>query len=353
LSSKGVTSSTSLWTGANPDNQNVYNSVCYAAFVLEDPAGTQLALLGATGSDSCTDPMSGVAITIQDGATAAPPYNVANQGGAWPSSGSITVAPSSYWNTFNITPLYDSTPGDLSQNDGSATFTSKFTGAAANGIWTLHLADSNQTIDYPEYVTDPVSITGWQLILTYSTLASTTTSVSSNLNPSYTGSPNNTTSLTATVTSEGSPVSGGTVTFTANNSPITCTGGNQTVSGGAATCTAAFSAEGNYSIAAAYSGTSGYAPSSGDGLNQLVINHTTVSGNTYCNPGNLATTGYTTTDLVYPSYIQVPNTVTQSVGNVSVQLNGLQSTNGTLRWPEPSPSPTRQRCRRRAPIRRA
>lgn len=219
----------------------------------------------------------------------------------------------------------------MSQTDGSATLTAKFLGATANGTWTLHLADSDPIVDYPFYVTDPVSISGWQLILTYSTLPSTTTSVSSSLNPSYTTSPNNTTSLTATVQSGGSPISGGTVTFTANNSPIACSGGNQTVSGGTATCTASFSAEGNYSIGAAYSGSSSYAPSSsGETLNQLVINHTTTSGNTYCNPGNLPTTGYTSTDLVYPSYIQVPDTVTQSVASVSVQMNGLQSTNGAL-----------------------
>ncbi len=326
---QGVTSSIALWSGANPDNQNVYNSLCFSSFVLEDPAGNKLALLGATGSQACTDALSGADITIKDGATVAPPYNVANGAGAWPATGSTTVAPSSYWNSFSIVPLYDSAPGDLAQTDGSVTLTSKFTGVQANGAWTLYLADSDILIDYPDYVTDPVSITGWQLILTYSTLPSTTTTVSSSLNPSYTASPNNTTTLTATVQSEGSPISGGTVAFTANSSPITCTGGNQTVSGGAATCVTSFSAEGNYSIGAAYSGSSSYAPSSSGNFNQLVTNHTTnPSGNTYCNPGNLPTTGNTSTETIYPSYIQVPSTVTQSAGNVSVTLNGLQSSNG-------------------------
>ena len=327
---QGVTSSIALWSGANPDNQNVYNSLCFSSFVLEDPAGNKLALLGATGSQACTDALSGADITIKDGATVAPPYNVANGAGAWPATGSTTVAPSSYWDSFDIVPLYDSAPGDLAQTDGSVTLTSKFTGAEANGTWTLHLADSDILIDYPDYVTDPVSITGWQLIITYSTLPATTTTISSSLNPSYTASPNNTTTLTATVTSGGQGVGGGTVTFTANSSPISCTGGNQTVSGGTATCTAAFSAEGNYSIGASYSGSGSYAPSSGGNLNQLVTNHTTnPSGDTYCNPGNLPTTGGTSTETIYPSYIQIPNTVTQSVGSVSVQLNGLQSSNGT------------------------
>jgi hypothetical protein len=82
----------------------------------------------------------------------------------------MTVEPSSYWNAFNPPPLYDSSPGDLPQSDGSATL-AKFLGATADGTWTLFLADSDQTPDYPNYLTDPVSISGWQLILTYSTPA--------------------------------------------------------------------------------------------------------------------------------------------------------------------------------------
>ena len=324
---QGVTSSIARWEPSNPNNTNTYNALCYSAFVLEDPAGSKLALLGGTGNEACTDAMSGVGITLQTGGAAAPPSP--GTSGAWPSTGSVTVEPSSYWASLGITPLYDSSSGDLPQTDGSATL-SKFIGATANGTWTLHLADSNPTIDSPNYVADPVSISGWQLILTYSVLPSTTTSLSSSVNPSYTASPNNTTTLTATVTSGGSGIGGGTVSFTSNGSPISCSGGNQTVSGGTATCVTSFSAEGEYSIQAAYSGSSSFAPSNSSAINQLVINHTTnPTGSTYCNPGNLTTTGNTATETVYPSYIQVPNTVTQSVGNVSVQLTGLQSTNGT------------------------
>ena len=321
---QGVTSSIAGWPG---NTNNLYGALCYSAFVLEDPAGNKLALLGATGNEACTDAMSGVAITINSGGAAAPPSP--GTSGAWPSSGTATVEPSSYWGTFPLPPLYDSSAGDLPQTDGSATL-AKFIGATADGTWTLHLADSDQNPDYPNYVTDPVSISGWQLILTYSTLTATTTTVTSSLNPSYTASPNNSTTLTATVTSGGSGISGGTVSFTANNSAISCSGGNQTVSGGTATCITNFAAEGEYPIQAAYSGSGSYAASNSSTLNQLVINHTTnPSGNTYCNPGNLSTTGNTATETVYPSYIQVPNTVTESVGNVSVELNGLQSTNGT------------------------
>ncbi|MGD0369339.1 MAG: Ig-like domain-containing protein, partial [Acidobacteriaceae bacterium] len=323
----GVTSSTGPWAGYSSTNENTYNSISWSSFLLEDPAGNQLDLLGGTGTG--LDPLSGTNITIEDGATVAPPTTSTTVQTSWPATGSVTVEPSQYYAFFNGVPIYDSTPADWSQPDGSATLASKFNGAAANGPWTLHLASSDILINYPDWVSDPVSITGWQLILTYSTLPATTTTISSSLNPSYTTSPNNTTTLTATVDSGGQPIGGGTVTFTANSSPISCSGGNQTVSGGTATCTAALSAEGNYSIGASYSGSSSYAPSSGGNLNQLVTNHTTnPSGTTYCNTGNLATAGNTATETIYPSYIQIPSTVTQSAGNVSVTLNGLQSSNG-------------------------
>jgi hypothetical protein len=70
----GVTSSVADWAGYNENNENVYSSVFYTTFVLEDPAGNQLALLGSTGSGY--DAMNGVTITIKDGATVAPPLNV-------------------------------------------------------------------------------------------------------------------------------------------------------------------------------------------------------------------------------------------------------------------------------------
>ena len=164
-------------------------------------------------------------------------------------------------------------------------------------------------------------------MLTYSTLPETTTLIGSSLNPSYTASPDNSVTFTATVSSSGGTPTG-TVAFTANGNAISGCGG-QALGDGQATCTTSFTTEGNYSIVAAYSGSSSYAASnsSGETLNQLVIDHTTnPSGSEYCNTGNLTTTGSTPQEAVYPSYIQVPDTVTQSVASVSVLLNGLQST---------------------------
>ena len=54
-------------------------------------------------------------------------------------------------------------------------------------------------------------------------------------------------------------------------------------------------------------GSSSYAPSSSGNFNQLVTNHTTnPSGNTYCNPGNLPTTGNTSTETITPPTFRFP-----------------------------------------------
>ena len=94
---------------------------------------------------------------------------------------------------------------------GSATFASVFNGANPNGTWSL-------------YVVDDVSgdnwniASGWDLIVTVASNAATATTLTSSQNPSFTTAPNNSTTFTATVSSSGSPVTVGSVTFTANGS---------------------------------------------------------------------------------------------------------------------------------------
>jgi hypothetical protein len=53
----GVTSSTGPWAGYSSTNENTYNSISWSSFLLEDPAGNQLDLLGGTGTG--LDLMSG------------------------------------------------------------------------------------------------------------------------------------------------------------------------------------------------------------------------------------------------------------------------------------------------------
>jgi hypothetical protein len=116
---------------------------------------------------------------------------------------------------------------------------------------------------------------------------STTTSLSSTVSPSITSGTSSGVTLTASVSQLGGGTVGeGTVSFTSNGSVIPgC--GSVALSGGQATCSTSITSEGDYSIEAAYSGSSDFGTSSST-LVQTVFNHTTVTGNTYCNSGSIA-----------------------------------------------------------------
>jgi len=90
---------------------------------------------------------------------------------------------------------------------------------------------------------------GWSLDITVNaTAAPTTTTISSNNNPSFTSPPNNSVTFKANVASTGT-VNEGTVSFTANGSPIAgCT--NVAVSSGQAQCTTSFATEGDRTVTA-------------------------------------------------------------------------------------------------------
>jgi hypothetical protein len=145
--------------------------------------------------------------------------------------------------------------------------------------------------------------------------------------------------VTATVsdtTNSGTTVSGGTVSFDVNGSPISCSSGSQTVSGGQATCGLSFGSEGTYSITASYSGVTGtFEPSNSNGspLSVVASNHTSQSGNQYCNNGTVTATGdsgIVTTPLPSEIFIGSPDTTTAPTGGglistVSVTLKALNT----------------------------
>ncbi|MGA3193555.1 MAG: hypothetical protein ABSD39_01005, partial [Terriglobales bacterium] len=81
---------------------------------------------------------------------------------------------------------------------------------------------------------------------------STTTVITSSQNPSFTMSPNNSTTFTATVTyGGGHPVGVGTVTFSQGNNNLSCSQGNPApLSNGQAFCTTSFTTEGDPVITA-------------------------------------------------------------------------------------------------------
>lgn len=231
-------------------------------------------------------------------------------------------------------PGVNQTVANSPANTGTATFNSLYHGLAAanvNGIWKLAV--------FTEAAFAPVasgSIGSWSLTLTASALPGTATSLArtSGPNPSFTTSPNNLVTFTATVTST-STVNGGTVTFTDNGSAIACqSGSNTTVSNGIATCIASFSAEGDHSVQATYGGNGSFASSpASNTVTQTVVNHSVQTGNTFCNPGAIqlpspvAVPGASTPD---PSQIFVSG-LTGIIQNVTVSINNLAFTDyGTL-----------------------
>ena len=308
-------------TNVDSNGTGNYLSVQGTEILLVAPSGAQLLLMGNPGDGS--DTMSGLTMVIADSGTSGHTFAPMPNGNpaGFPSSGTQYYEPSSY-----DAPAYGGTfpspgPGAVQhypQTDGSSTLKSIFSGVTAAGTWDLCMVD-----DFG----DPVTINGWQLVLTVNASAEgTITTVTSSQQPAYTASPNNTVTFTATVTANGSPVTAGTVAFYANGSTtaIACSSGNQALnSSGQATCGTILTAgstsqctasslpawptvcQGNNPIVATYSGSGSYTGSSSNDLYQLVTVHSTnPSGTQWCNSGPFAVPE-SVTPLAYPSFIQV------------------------------------------------
>ncbi len=153
--------------------------------------------------------------------------------------------------------------------------------------------------------------------------AATSTTVTSNNNPSFTTAPGDSVTLTATVSST-STVNEGTVTFTDGINNLTCSGGNPVaVSNGVAQCTTSFTVEGAHAISASYSGTVNFQLSSGN-LTQVANNHTVVTGNQFCNQGPITVPSTAGAATPYPSNIFV-SSLPGSISSVTLTLNNISS----------------------------
>ena len=154
---------------------------------------------------------------------------------------------------------------------------------------------------------------------------STTTSVSSSNNPSFTAAPNNAVTFTAAVSSTSS-VNEGTVTFSDSLNSLTCSGGNTVaVSGGQAQCATSFTTEGTDVITGTYNGTVNFLTSSGT-VNQVVNNHTVATGNQFCNQGAITVPSTAGAATPYASNVFVSG-FSGNVGSMTVQLNNISSSN--------------------------
>jgi hypothetical protein len=220
-------------------------------------------------------------------------------------SGTVTPTSGNYYTSGTVVPL------TATANPGF-TFTN-WTGNVANST----SASTSITMTAPQSVT-----ANFALIIV---AAPTSTSVSSNNNPSFTTAPGNSVTFTATVTSN-TTVNEGTVTFSDPANDFTCSGGNTVpISNGQASCTTSFTTEGSRIITAAYNGTVNFQGGSGM-ITQGVNNHTVVTGNQFCNPGAITVPSTAGAATPYPSNIFVTG-LSGNIGAVTVNLNNISSSN--------------------------
>ena len=259
------------------------------------------------------------------GATSNANITIADGGGSFPATGAIpggTYAPTDVNSVAANNDAFPA-PGPSSiispAPTGTATLNGTFAGINPNGTWNLYAIDDAlgggaSTIGG-----------GWSLdITTNAAAAATATTITSSQNPSLT---TQNVTFTATVTSGGSAVTAGTVSFTQNGAAIAgCT--NVAVSGtGTATCTANAGTlpQGNRTITANYNGTAALGASNAS-LTQTVNSPTVVSGNQFCNNGGI-TLNDNGAASPYPANIAVAN-LNGTISKLTVNLNGVTVSNG-------------------------
>ncbi len=207
--------------------------------------------------------------------------------------------------------------GDPGQSGTGATFASQFDGINPDGTWSLYVITTSGG-DGTGAIAG-----GWSLNITTANAATTTTSLASSNNPSFTSAPGNSVTLTATVSSATTP-SAGTVAFTDDGATITGCGAVAVNASGQAGCTTAFATEGEHQLTAQYGGTPSFGPSSGN-LTQEADDHTTVSGESYCNTGavTLNNPPVTIADASpYPSRVFVSG-VSGAISHLAVTLKDV------------------------------
>ncbi|MEO8131460.1 MAG: Ig-like domain-containing protein, partial [Bryobacteraceae bacterium] len=306
--------------------------------MLVGPAGQKLVLFddicGNNNGGDAANSVSNVTATLIDTAAGSLPSHTAG------CIAGLTNG-SSYKPTANNTtpslsmpsPAPAFTIADDAAPRGTATFASKFTGAAS-GDWKVYaaLACVCGTPTLGDASTPSFTLTVNLNVAAAPTSTAVTSSVSPN--PVFSTSSGNTLTYNASVTSS-STVNSGTVTFLDGASAI-CS--NVAVNGsGQAACPitySATSAERLHFISATYNGVATFSASTSSTISQLVKNHSTnPAGTQFCNPGTLTipASGSTggpsgTPASIYPSEVQVSGQP-GIIQNVTVQLNGYTSPN--------------------------
>ncbi len=281
-----------------------------------------------TGTLSGTPTSSGVfAITI----TAANSLGVVSQ------SFVLTVSAPQFQLTTSASPLGS---GSVTPTSGNYTAGSvvALSATPAAGYAFLNWTSSPGSVANPTSANTTITMSAAESVTAnfqaYAIAVPTTTTVTSSQNPSFTSAPNNSVTITATVTvtAGGSPVgTNGSVTFTDGGNPVAgCVAGPVALNAsGQVSCTTTSLIEEVHTITATYSGelgfTTSYSPSVGT-FSQEVDSHTvvTVNGNVtqYCNPGGI-TASAPGAATPYPSNIFVSGS--NNIGNLTITLNNLTS----------------------------
>lgn len=226
--------------------------------------------------------------------------------------GSGTYRPTSYNSTPPVFPLpAPAGPYNHPAPAGGSTFANIFNGSNPNGTWSLYIVDDVAG-------GNGILAGGWSLTFTMSSDPATMTTLTSSLNPSFTGQSVTFTAAMKRV-SNSTAVTNGTVTFREGAGPLAA---NVPLnSNGIATFTTSALTEGNHIISADYNGVVGAFAASSTSITQRVDNATAVSSNRFSNPGAISIPGDGDPPVVYPSRILVSGA--GAVSNISVTLSNI------------------------------
>ena len=318
----GVTVTISGW--------NYPNNYPYTLeLMLVAPGGSQALVFFAGNCGDNQQSLSSFTLNLADGAASIPP-NGFNQD----CSNNATYKPFGNANFLGGCPTFaGASPSSASCANGSTVgFNSTFTGVSPNGTWKVY-AEIQDDGENAGSLSINLNLT------TEVTESATTTSVSVNPSEIFNSSPNNSSSLTATVTSGGNQVNEGVVQFYDNGAAL---GSLLAVSGGQAHLLAIYGAatpEGLHQITAVYTDTASnplYETSNNNSnpASLFIDNHTVVSnsGTTFCNSGTV-TVSSTGNDFTspYPQHVFV-NGLSGSLAGVTLTLNNINEVNGLVDW---------------------
>ncbi|MBV9573038.1 MAG: Ig-like domain repeat protein, partial [Acidobacteriales bacterium] len=242
---------------------------------------------------------------------------------AVPDNNSDTLPGGTYAPTDLISSLVFPSPApqtgyNLPPAQGLATFATSFAGLpTADGMWSLYVMNTNG---------DTGAIGGYCLAFSTGSLPTTQTAINGSPSPGVKGQPE---SITATVTSAGSPATQGSVTFEESGTVIA--GPTSVDNNGQASFQTSSLSEGIHNITAMYSGVTGYYGVSSSSTQVEIDTATTnPAAGKYCNPGGVSIPASGGVNGIngainstpYPSRINVTN-MAGTVQSVAVTLNNF------------------------------